>query len=332
VPSRGRTWTVLALAAALFGGVEWVNAQPPNEPPPRPLALDGGANLDPAGRAVIASTHIRPPPLTPGRSLTVPDDGLTAPAKPVRVVAYHPDSEPAPAPAVLPAQVAVEVVGPATVVLGQPLHYEIVVRNTGGAPAGRVQVEDALPPGARLLLADPPTEERAGTLSWELGTLEAGGERRLKVDLQHVGMGEVQQAPRVAYTAAASLRTQVVRLPFLIALLGPETAERGATVTFQIQLSNDGNVPVRHIVLRDQLPPGLLYPRGYVIEADVGDLAPGQSRTVRLDATAAQLGRFINEVVATADGGLLVSSRCALEVVAGPENKGAGATSFAAGR
>ena len=45
-------------------------------------------------------------------------------------------------------------------------------------------------------------------------------------------------------------------------------------MTFQIQLSNDGTVPIRRIVLRDQLPPGLLYPRGYVIEADVGDLRP----------------------------------------------------------
>ncbi len=332
MPSRSRTWAVLGLAVALFGGVGWIPAQPPNEPPPRPLALTGPPTGAAAGRNVIATTNVRPaaPPFTV--KLTMPDDGLTTPAKPIRAVDYRPDTDPAPALLKLPAQVSVEVAGPASVALGEPLHYELIVRNTGGAPAARVQVEDPLPSGARLLLADPAAELRAGSLIWELGTLEAGAERRMKVDLQHVGIAGIQQAPRVAYTAAAGLQTQVTRPAFMVALLGPLTATPGAAVSFQIQLSNDGTVPVRHIVLRDQLPPGLSYPRGYSIEAEVGDLAPGQSRTVRLDATASQVGRFVNEIVAVADGGIRVTSRCALEVVADLEDKEAGGTSFAAGR
>jgi uncharacterized repeat protein (TIGR01451 family) len=118
----------------------------------------------------------------------------------------------------------------------------------------------------------------------------------------------------------------------MVALLGPASANRGETVTFQIQLANDGTAPIRHIVLRDQLPAGLMYLRGYVVEADVGDLAPGQSRTVRLEATAAQVGRFVNEVLATADGGVRATSRCAVEIVAAPDAKPADGSSFAEGR
>jgi uncharacterized repeat protein (TIGR01451 family) len=332
VPSRSRTWAVLGLAAALFGGVERVHAQPLNEPPPRPLALAGLPTAIPAGRNVIATTKGRPAPLPFTVKVTVPDDGLTTPAKPIQVVDYRPGTDSAPALAKWPAVVFVEVAEPTSVALGEPLHYELVVRNTGGAAAGRVQVEDPLPSGARLLAADPAAEQRAGSLIWELGTLEAGAERRLKVDLQHVGIVGTQQAPRVAYTAAAGLRTQVTRPAFMVALLGPPTAAPGAAISFQIQLSNDGTVPIRHIVLHDQLPPGLTSPGGYSIEAEVGDLAPGQSRTIRLDIVASQVGRFVNEIVAVADDGIRGTSRCALEVGAAPEDKTSDDSSFAAGR
>jgi len=307
VRSRFRTWAVLALGAALFGGARGIHAQALSEPPPRPL--------DAGGKNVIATTDVRPRlPFT--LKMTVPDDGLAAPAKPIRAVEYRTDAGPAPAPPLLPAQVSVELAGPASVALGEPLHYELIVRNTGDAPACRVQVEDPLPSGAKLLQTDPVAMLRADSLSWDLGTLEAGAERRLKVDLQHFGMARMPPPPRVAYTAAAGLRTPA----------------RGATVPFQIQLSNNGTTAIRHIVLRDQLPPGLSYPRGYMIEAEVGDLAPGESRTVRLDATAAQVGRYVNEIAAVAEGGLRATSRCALEVVARPRDKPSNGSSFGAGR
>jgi uncharacterized repeat protein (TIGR01451 family) len=325
VASRSRIWANLALGAALLGASGWGYAQPMSEPPPRPLGLDA------EGKKVIATTNAPTAPSPFSVQLTVPDDGLGAPIKPSHAVGYRGDAEPPLAPAPLPAQVSVEVAGPASIALGEPLRYELIVRNTGDAPACRVQVEAPLPSSARLLRADPPAELRAESLIWNLGTLEAGAERHLKVDLQHFGIAKME-APRVAYTAAAGLHAQVIRAPFMVALFGPNSANRGQTVTFQIQLSNDGTAPIRHIVLRDQLPPGLIYLRGYVIEAEVGDLAPGQSRTVRLDATAAQVGRFVNEVLATADGGVRATSRCAVEVVAGPEEKPNDGSSFAAGR
>jgi uncharacterized repeat protein (TIGR01451 family) len=331
-PSRWQTWAVLALGAALLGGAREIQAQPLNEPPPRPLALSGPTTLDASGKNVIATTHVRPPPLPMTLKVTPPDDGLTAPAKPLHVVDYHPDADPVAAPPLLPAQVSVEVAGPDSVALGEPLHYELIVRNTGGSPACRVQVEEPLPADAKLLQSDPITTPRAGSLTWDLGTMEAGAERRLKIDLQHSGTAGMPQPPRVAYTAAAGLRTQVVRPALVVSLSGPETAATGAPVAFQIQLSNNGTAPIQHIILRDQLPPGLSYPRGYMIEADVGDLAPGQSRTVRLDAVAAQVGRYVNDIVAIADGGLRATSRCALEIVAGPEEKPSGGSSFAAAR
>jgi len=327
---------VLALAAALLAGAGPAFGQWPDAPPAAP------------GRAVIATTQgpqppqpPQPPPPPRTAPTTVPDDGLVPPPPPlpaappppfpapvvqaaavgspppgaVRPAAFHPE----PVAAALPrrdAQVSVEVIGPAAVAPGEPLHYEIVVRNTGGVAVALVRVEDPLPPGARPLQTQPPATAGADLLTWDLGGLEVGGERRLKVDLQHSEKEEVLCAPRVAYTAAAGLRTRIVRPLFAVSLAGPETAGRGDAVSFRIEVSNNGPIAVRHIVVRDNLPAGLRHPQGDAVEADVGDLAPGQSRTVRLEATAVQKGSFVNEVVATADGGLRAAARFGVQVKA----------------
>ena len=54
-----------------------------------------------------------------------------------------------------------------------------------------------------------------------------------------------------------------------------------------------------------------------MIEAEVGDLAPGESRTVRLDATAAQVGATSTKSSPSPRAGCELRLRCALEVVAG---------------
>ena len=335
---------VLALAAALLAGADpafgqWPDAsppaapgrvviataqgpqpspppqppQPPSQPPPQPPTRTAPTNLPPDDGLVPpppfpAATPLPPPaPVVQAQAVGSPPPGAVQPA------AFHPE----PVAAALPrrdAQVSVEAVGPAVVAPGEPLHYEIVVRNTGAVPVALVRVEDPLPPGARPLQTQPPATAGADLLTWELGGLEVGGERRLKIDLQPSEKEEILCQPRVSYTAAAGLRTRVVRPLFAVAVTGPETAGRGDAVSFRIEVSNNGPITVRHVVIRDNLPPGLRHPQGDAIEADVGDLAPGQSRTARLDATAVQAGSFVNEVVATADGGLRTAAHLGVQV------------------
>ena len=187
-------------------------------------------------------------------------------------------------------------------------------------------------PAPGLLQTQPPATAGADLLTWDLGSLEVGGERRLKVDLQPSEKEEILCQPRVSYTAAAGLRTRVVRPLFAVALTGPETAGRGEAVSFRIEVSNNGPITVRHVVIRDNLPPGLRHPQGDAIEADVGDLAPGQSRTARLDATAVREGSFVNEVVATADGGLRTAAHLGVQIRDVSRPPGAAARGAAARR
>ncbi len=301
-------------------------------PPPTP---DKGP---PTARVIAASrpAESAPPPLLP-----FANDGLQpgvlppAPPKelvPIQTVGFPPN--PAPVPSDLeaaaekkrvtapvqpqptaPATVAVlslEVVGPPTVTQGQPLVYEIVVRNPGKVAVGNVRVEDGMIGGSRFLQSEPAADMQNDRAVWSLGTLEVGAERRIKVKIQPGEAGDVGVQPTVSYGAPA-LRARVVRPALIVAQVAPETAERGQNVPIEIRVTNNSSEPMQHVVLRAQIPPGLQFLQGNVVEAEVGTLAANETKAVRLDAQAVQLGRVVNLVTARAPGGL--TARCEAAVL-----------------
>jgi uncharacterized repeat protein (TIGR01451 family) len=216
------------------------------------------------------------------------------------------------------AMVSVEVTGPPQMSLGQPLAHEIVVRNTGSKAVAEVHVEEPLPAGVRALRSDPPAVTRDNGLTWNLGPLEAGAEKRLKVELQPAGPGELHLRPHVAFQSGDGLRTQVVQPPFSVEM----TADRnkvvcGERITFRVRVSNHGDMPVRKIKLYDTLPPGLRNPKNpnakFVGTEIFGDLSPRESRSLTLETTAIQAGKFRNEIIAQADGG--IEARTSLDVL-----------------
>jgi uncharacterized repeat protein (TIGR01451 family) len=177
-----------------------------------------------------------------------------------------------------------------------------------------VRLEDQVPPGTRLLAAQPEPEVRDNRLAWNLGNLEAGGERRIKVEVQSSGEGECTLAPVVTFAAAYGPRVQVVRPPFAVTQAVSEGTRRGESVVFQIRVSNNTAAPIQRVIVRDQLPDGLQHAQGNFIEAEIGTLTPNETKTLRLETQAARSGRFFNEVLATAEGGLESRSRLPVTV------------------
>jgi uncharacterized repeat protein (TIGR01451 family) len=226
--------------------------------------------------------------------------------------AAAPAAKPAPDPAV--PLVKLETIAPPTSNLGQPLQYQIAVRNIGSVPAYQVRVEDRLPPGARLRSAEPRPEIQGDHLAWSLGELAAGAEVRLRIEVEPAAEGEVSWSATVTYSATSDFTTRITRPRLTVTKTGPQTALVGDTATFQIQIGNTGSGPATGVTIRDQLPAGLQHPQGAVIEADIGTLAPGQTRSITLQTSAAKAGHFVNEVLVTADGGLQATARAEIDI------------------
>jgi uncharacterized repeat protein (TIGR01451 family) len=212
------------------------------------------------------------------------------------------------------AAISVEVMGSDRVLLGNPVAHEIVLRNTGGRPVAELHIEEPLPAGARALKTDPPATTKDNRLIWDLRNLEAGGERRLKVELKPERHGELDLRPFVTFRCGDGLRTKVTRPPFSVEMSADQNkAPRGGRIRFTIVVSNHGEAPLSNISLYDLLPPGLHHPEGPKIRTERFDLQPEETRTITLETTGVESGTFRNEVSAFADRG--VEARAALDVV-----------------
>jgi uncharacterized repeat protein (TIGR01451 family) len=224
---------------------------------------------------------------------------------------------PAPAPVSNAAGAAAAVVekrGPETITPNQPYAYEIILRNPGNAAVGQVRVEDELPPGARLMSADPPAEVGLDRLTWSMNSLESGAERHIKVQLNLGAITEYHATATIHYTATATLRTRAPQPRLTLTMRGPEQVMAGDNVPFQIQIANAGGGPISNLVLHGNLPDGLTHPQGKIVEAEIGTLQPGESRNVTLMTQAVKGGQFVSEMTATADGGIAIAAKCAIQV------------------
>jgi hypothetical protein len=211
---------------------------------------------------------------------------------------------PGPAPSAGPgAQISITVIGHNTIDQADGLPFEIVVRNAGEVTLAGVRVEQQLPAGSRILAVEPPANVQGDRLIWELGNLEVRGQQRLKVDIHPGGQSEVLLSPTATFTSAFGLRTHLLQPPFGVLQQGPETAVCGSAVVFRILVANHLQRALQHATIRARLSAGLQHPQGELIEADLGTLAAGETRTLELEAVATQPGTQINDVTAQAIDG-----------------------------
>ena len=66
--------------------------------------------------------------------------------------------------------------------------------------------------------------------------------------------------------------------------------------------------------LRDLLPSGLSHPQGPELENEIGVLAPGESRKVKLTLTPTQPGKIVHAVALTADGVDRIENKTTLDI------------------
>lgn len=269
------------------------NAQPKAQQPPRTQQKFGGSNVA-AGRRppvtqVAAATLLTKP--TPGEKQL---DGMQAPS------------------------VTIEKIAPREIQLNQPADFQLIVKNIGRVAANNVRVFDEIPAGAQLIEATPqPSRGSAGRIDWNLGTLQPGQEKRIKLKLKPTRPGEMGSVAQVTIAAQASMRTRVTKPEISIFHKSAPKVLIGDRVAFDIVVKNDGDGPANNVMIQEDLPPQLLFSEGYrELEYAIGTLAPGQSKNINLVLKAAEIGPFRNTMVVHADGDLNDQHSIDMEVIA----------------
>jgi uncharacterized repeat protein (TIGR01451 family) len=153
-------------------------------------------------------------------------------------------------------------------------------------------------------------------LTWNLGDLDAGATKTARVTVRPTREGTLTACAIVKADPRVCGQTIVGKPALAIDKSGPATATLGQDVSYTVTVRNTGTAVAKAVMLTDKVPSGL----GGVKEIPftIGDLAPGQSKTVNVPLKATERGRHCNVAVATsANAGTVQDDACTVVVQPG---------------
>ncbi len=137
-------------------------------------------------------------------------------------------------------EIKIEKIAPAEAVVGEPLIYEIKVRNVGQSTAHRVIVEDRIPLGATCQGTIPQAETAEKRLFWKLGDMRPSEERSIKVKLTPTQAGSIGSVATVNFAAEVAATTVVTAPELKVELQAPKQIIVGEQSVFRVRVVNSG--------------------------------------------------------------------------------------------
>lgn len=155
--------------------------------------------------------------------------------------------------------------GPAKVFVGRKVAYEIEVANTGDGEARQTVVVDAVPAGTKVLAATEGAVAAPDRVTWNLGTLKPKESRKVVLEVQPLGMGELTNAVTASAACAtnvqASVKTSVQGIPALLLEVvdSPDPIEINGEVVYTIEVTNQGSATATNIKISAILEESMQY-------------------------------------------------------------------------
>jgi uncharacterized repeat protein (TIGR01451 family) len=297
-------------------------------PPPAMPSAAAMPSAPPAVTTTVASSgspFAAAPAVVPGGLAAADPEQHPAAAAPPRQAPATGQGRPGPMQleGVQTPQVSVEKRGPREISVGKPARYEIIVRNVGSATAHDVLLRDAIPQGTALVATTPPASpvnqasgDADGALVWALGTLPPGGQAVVTMEVMPQVEGEVGSVASVSFRTDASVRSRATKPDLRIECTPPEPVLIGRDLQVTITVTNPGTGVATGVVLEGFLPENVSHRSGRELEFDVGQLRPGESRTIDLVLGTRGPGVHAARLAARADGGVEVIHQLPIEVTA----------------
>ena len=187
---------------------------------------------------------------------------------------------------------------PAQVALGDEFSYDLVA--TAECDVADVVIVEKLPAGAKYVSSEPAGTADGQKLTWTIPSMSRGEAKTIKVTLKAEKEGELVNCATVTATPQVCVSTFVGRAALAIKkTTTKETVGLGEMVAFNIEVSNTGTAMAKNVVVTDPVPEGFVAEGGRKeLTFEVGDLGPGQTRSIPVSFKADQRGRICN--VATA--------------------------------
>lgn len=210
---------------------------------------------------------------------------------------------------VLAPSLEIAVDGPSLRYIGRDARYEIVVKNTGEATNNNVRTMYAVPKSFDFVSATRggKFDESNGTVTWFVGSIDAGKQVDLSVRLRPTVLGEFAHVARASseHGAAANAQTMTKIEGAASLVLNvvdlDDPVEIGRETGYEITVRNDGSKEAQNIGLSVELPIGVklikasgpsehIAESGLVVFKSLPTLAPGKTATFQVMITAKEEG------------------------------------------
>ena len=221
---------------------------------------------------------------------------------------------------------------PPEVGLGSEFTTELTTAAQGCA--ANVIVRDTIPAGVTYVKSEPAGTVEGNQLVWNIGNMDAGQSIKSKVVLKADREGVIVNCATVSADARVCGTTFVGKPVIAIDKTGPETAILGQDVTYNIVVKSTGTVAAKGVVVTDVVPTGMSHASAKSeLSFDLGDLAPGQSKSLAVTFKANQRGKVCNTAtVNSSNAGKVSDDACTTILVPGLKVEKAGTKEQILGR
>ena len=208
---------------------------------------------------------------------------------------------------------------PDPALVGEPVTYTLVVRNTGPQAATGVRLTDDLPAGVAFESATPTQgtcAEVGGTVTCSLGALAGGDTASVEIEVTPQAVGTLTNQARVASDVndpdpddnAATTETAVDPVADLSVTKSgaPDPVLAGELLTYTVAVHNSGPSSASGVSLFDTLPAGVTFESavpsrgncsdsGGTVGCALGTLADGEGASVLITVRAREPGTVTNQ-------------------------------------
>jgi len=191
---------------------------------------------------------------------------------------------------------------PPEVTLGSEFMSELHL--TAQACAANVVVHDTVPPGASYVRSEPAAVVDGSQLTWQVGNLESGESRTIRLWLKPEKEGSLVNCASVSAEPRTCAATRVVNPAIQLTKTAPGDVLVCDPIPMVLEVKNNGSSQLTAVKVSDELPDGLTSDGKSSLSFDAGNLAPGESKQFKFNATAARTGKFVNSAKASCAQGV----------------------------
>ena len=183
--------------------------------------------------------------------------------------------------------------------VGGSLKYRITINALDDV--NNVRLTETIPAGVQFQSANPAASLAGSNANWNFPSMRKGQSQDIDITVKPTTEGNHQICSTVTVDNAFCLDFFAGQPKLNVVNKGPQSIELGEEASWTVTVTNNGSAEATNVVGTDTLPDAFTPTSN--LRQPIGNLAPGETKSVTYTAKAVKQGNFSNRAVASYDGG-----------------------------